>query len=68
MDDTDWSGISFETPKKRPPPLTEYQGLNYAQALDRVQASIAEHIAALPTEIRPKRGGWPKGKPRKAAE
>jgi hypothetical protein len=62
MDDTDWSDISFETPKQRPPALTSYQALNH------VQASIAEHVAALPTEIRPKRGGWPKGKPRKAAE
>jgi hypothetical protein len=81
MDDTDWSDISFETPKQRPPALTSYQALNHlrseiAQDLAHVPAetgaviskAIAEYIAALPTEIRPKRGGWPKGKPRKATE
>jgi hypothetical protein len=72
MDDTDWSDISFETPKKRPPALTSYQALNHglpyvaSQVASDLTTSIAEHLAALPTEIRPKRGGWPKGKPRKA--
>lgn len=61
MSKFDWSLVDFDDEPKKvpPPPLTKYQAMQYEPAPEKTP-----EIGPKPR----KRGGWPKGKPRKAAE
>lgn len=62
---TDWTWIDFgDEPKKvPPPPLTKYQAMQYEPAPEKAP-EMTHEIGPKPR----KRGGWPKGKPRKQPE